>query len=210
VRRRRAAQQSCRLRRGARGRRERRSGATGHVATCAPTLNRSVALERIASHYIALRCLAFHGIGFQCLALRPLTSYCRTKHCSRCVFYQHAQYALCGLVRTCINACTDKCNRANESDNLFFVHLSGARNVGYNDQHEGGNGIHTSREHSPKLPRCHSGRTSRFEREASRELGQHATWPTDTAGTAARGSPNRAFFSCHQWAANAPGCSQRR
>ena len=112
--------------------------------------------------------------------------------------------------RICINACTDKCNRANESDNLFFVHLSGARNVGYNDQHEGGNGIHTSREHSPKLPRCHSGRTSRFEREASRELGQHATWLTDTAGTAARGSRNRAFFSCHQWAANAPGCSQRR
>ena len=119
MRRRRAAQQSCRLRRGARGRRESRSGATGHVATCTPTLNRSVALDRLASHYIALRRLAFHSIGLQCLVLRPLTSYCQTKHCSRCVFYQHAQYALCGLVRTCINACTDKCNRANESDNLF-------------------------------------------------------------------------------------------
>ncbi len=88
----------CRLRRGARGRRESRSGATGHVATCTPTLNRSVALDRLASHYIALRQLAFHSIGLQCLVLRPLTSYCQTEHCSRCVCYQHARYALCGLV----------------------------------------------------------------------------------------------------------------
>ncbi len=81
----------------------------------------------------------------------------------------------------------------------FFVHLSGARNVACNDQQEGGNGIDTSREHSRKLPRCHSGRTCRSEREASRgELGQHATWLTDTAGTAARGFPNHAFSSYHQ------------
>ena len=41
--------------------------------------------------------------------------------------------------------------------------ISGARNVGCNDHGEGGSGIDTSREHSHKLPRRHSGRTCRSE-----------------------------------------------
>ena len=80
----------------------------------------------------------------------------------------------------------------------FFVRLSGARNVGCNDQQEGGNGIDTSREHSRKLPRCHSGRTCRSECVVSRGPGQHVTWLAGKAGTAARDFPNHAFSSCHQ------------
>ena len=80
----------------------------------------------------------------------------------------------------------------------FFVRLSGARILGCNDQQEGGNGIDTSREHSRKLPRCHSGRTCRSECVVSRWPGQHVTWLAGKAGTAARDFPNHAFSSCHQ------------